>query len=185
MKITTEWLEEKRACKARLTWFDEHFPKGEADYQAVLDALAEENRLDYATWLFDAAGPLDTVMEIDGDLEVEGSFFFAGAVKITGTLKAGFSIRLGRGISAGCGISAGRGISAGWGISAGDSISAGFFVTCKFVLKFTLRIFAGTCYWKMPTDEEKTITCGKFVGGELAYGILNETGIPAKTEVEA
>lgn len=51
---------------------------------------------------------------------------------------------------------AGSGIEAGWGIEV------------------KLRVFAGLCIWRIPTEEEQTVTCKKFTG-TLAYGKLVET----------
>lgn len=64
-------------------------------------------------------------------------------------------------------------------IEAGDSygIQAGLSITCKEKLSFGLKAFAGICTWREIGDEEKTITCGKFEGGVVEYGILKETGL--------
>jgi hypothetical protein len=35
------------------------------------------------------------------------------------------------------------------------------------------------CDWRLPTDSEKTITCGKLQSGEVAFGTLVETGAQA------
>ena len=78
------------------------------------------------------------------------------------------------GIKAGWGIKAGEGIEAGWGIEAGEGI------TCKLELNIKLRIFAGLCLWRNPTQEEKTISCGKLTSGSVEYGILKEIGLPRK-----
>ena len=90
-------------------------------------------------------------------------------------ISAGWGISAGSGISAGWGISAGDGISAGEGISAGDGISAGLTIICKKVLKFRFQIFAGVCRWKKTNDEDKKIQCLRLEGGEVAYGILEES----------
>ena len=63
---------------------------------------------------------------------------------------------------------AGSGIEAGWGIKAGSGIEAGWGIEVK------LRVFAGLCIWRIPTEEEQTVTCKKFTG-TLAYGKLVET----------
>jgi hypothetical protein len=81
-------------------------------------------------------------------------------------IKAGDGIRAGRGIEAGDAIEAGRGIRAGWGIRAGLSINAKF-VSAK------LRIFAGTCHWKIPEKEEMQIRA-KLVSGIVSFGELVE-----------
>ncbi len=94
-------------------------------------------------------------------------------------IKAGWGIKAGEGIKAGWGIKAELGIKAGWGIEAGEGIVSGLFITCKLSLQFSTRIFAGICWWrKLQNDEEKTITCGKLIGGEVCYGIVKELGMP-------
>jgi len=44
-------------------------------------------------------------------------------------------------------------------------------------------VFAGICDWRKITEEEKTITCGKFEGGEVEYGILKELGVEETKEM--
>ncbi len=95
----------------------------------------------------------------DGHIEIEGNL---GYVKFISLSVKGHIIA-----------AAGTGIEAGWGIEAGLTVS------CKLTLKVAYRIFAGICFWrKTVNDEDKTITCGKFEGGDVAYGILKETGLP-------
>ena len=112
---------------------------------------------------------------IDGNAKFEYSADFTGRLKVDGYLevKAGWSIK------------AGGYIEAGGYIKAGGSygISAGLQITCKDELKFGLKCFAGICTWRKISDEEKTITCGKFSGGVVEYGILKETGNSKKSEL--
>jgi hypothetical protein len=71
---------------------------------------------------------------------------------------------------------AGLGIEAGWGIEAGFSI------TCGATLIAAYRIFAGIASWKKTvTDAERTVTCQRLGGGEVAYGVLVETS-PMETK---
>ena len=77
-------------------------------------------------------------------------------------IKAGSGIKAGDGIEAGWGIEAGSGIKAGWGIEAGLSISAKW-------LSARLRIFAGLCLWRLPTDEEQQIRA-EIRDGTVAFG---------------
>jgi len=37
-----------------------------------------------------------------------------------------------------------------------------------------LRIFAGLCLWRLPTDAEMMITCQKLVSGTVCFGNLIE-----------
>ena len=62
MKVTTELLQENQACLESIEKFIEHFPKGEAEYQDVLDKLAELNDASNANWLLKTIGKI--AMEI-------------------------------------------------------------------------------------------------------------------------
>jgi len=109
-----------------------------------------------------------------------GSWIEAGdSIEAGYSIKAGGSIEAGDSIEAGSWIEAGDWIKAGSWIEAGSSygISAGLQITCKGILKYGLKCFAGVCVWREITDEEKTITCGKHEGGRIEYGILCETGL--------
>ena len=81
-----------------------------------------------------------------------------GCLKFKGSIKTKKSIL----IAYGCGISAGGGISAGDGISAGWGISAGLTIIAKYISS-KLRIFAGLCVWRRPTEEEMKIKDRKSV----------------------
>ncbi|MDI6777568.1 MAG: hypothetical protein QMD77_00060 [Patescibacteria group bacterium] len=111
----------------------------------------------------------------EGHIEIEGGLGyvrFAGRLSATGYIFA----------------EAGSGIEAGEGIKAGSGIEAGLFITCKLALSISYRIFAGVAVWKKePTEDEKTITCGKLEKGKVEYGTLKEIGLPdeeAKNECE-
>ena len=129
MLITLDWLNEKGACSAGKRWFEEHFPEG-GEYQDVLNALAAENSASWGQWLLQAAGPVDTVLEVN-EINTDASLFFAGRIIVKGALIvarylfAGRSIVAGEGIKAGRSISAGECINAGWGIKADHGIVAG------------------------------------------------------------
>ena len=88
--------------------------------------------------------------------------------------------KAGSGIKAGYGIKAGWGIKAGEGIEAGEGIVSGLSISCKLSLSVALRIFAGVCWWREISDGEKEVTCGKLEKGEVAYGTLEEIGLPDK-----
>jgi len=48
MKITTEWLKEKRACRDGIAWY---IKSGCEDPSELLDKIIENDRLDWAEWL--------------------------------------------------------------------------------------------------------------------------------------
>jgi len=101
------------------------------------------------------------------------------SIESGGSIESGWSIEAGGSIEAGESIEAGGSIKAGESIEAGGyhGISAGLSISCKGLLKYGLKCFAGICTWRDITDEEKTITCNKHEGGSIEYGILKETGI--------
>ena len=100
------------------------------------------------------------------------------------SIEAGGSIEAGDWIEAGGSIKAGDWIRAGGWIEAGDSIEAvrggictGLYITCKGLLRFKLRLFAGTMPYSWIGDADTTVTCGK-LEGNVAYGDVIETGLP-------
>ena len=117
-------------------------------------------------------GDIETTESLEVDLDM-GLF-------VTGSIKAG------RDIEAGWSIEAGESIKAGGYIEAGGSsgIVAGLSITCKGTLSFGLKAFAGICSWREISEEEKTITCEKFNGGVVEYGILKETGLEEDRKIE-
>ncbi|HBC93672.1 MAG TPA: hypothetical protein DCZ10_12465, partial [Pelotomaculum sp.] len=98
MQITLDWLREKEACSESMLRFKHTFPEG-AEYQDVLDALAKENKADWAAWLMKEAGSTNDVLEVES-LEVECSLFFAGQIKIKGLVKIAKWLLAGGGIEA-------------------------------------------------------------------------------------
>ncbi len=113
MKITLDWLREKSACEDGIAWFEGNFGN-EADCQKVLDELGKLDKVDWARWLINKAGPTTSVLEIQGNVEIEHSLFFLGTIRVGGKITCE-NIEVGRGIKAGEGIEAGEdsGIYAG------------------------------------------------------------------------
>jgi len=107
------------------------------------------------------------VSDYDGHIEIKGNL---GWVRFIGLSAKGHIWS-----------EAGTGIKAVWGIKAGEGIEAGLSITCKLVLKFSYRLFAGTATWRDKDNEEKSITCGKLEGGTVCYGDVKELGLPDET----
>ena len=121
MQITKEQLKAWNACDDGYALFESHFPEGHAEYQTILNTLADEDFPDYANWLMDRAGCDEhAVIEIDA-ITNRKHFFAAGSIVIkasavvTWTLRAGGIIEAGDGIEAGGSIEAGN----GFGVFAG------------------------------------------------------------------
>ena len=94
--------------------------------------------------------------DYDGALEAEPCL---GYIKFS-SIRVKFYINF----ALGTGIKAGEGIKAGTGIEAGLSISAKF-------ISSKLRIFAGLCIWKIPSQEETEIRA-ELHEGVVAFGRL-------------
>ncbi len=138
------------ACSDGIDLFLKHFPIGEADYQDMLDALAEADMYSNAHWLMNHAGPTKEVREVD-EINTENHVFFAGSlvvkrginakdIRAGGEIKAGWGIvadwdiKVCLGIKAGHNIVAGRGIKAGWDIVAGHEIKADNGINAKNIV---------------------------------------------------
>jgi len=110
MQLTKNFVKAKNPCASGYKWFlRDH--NGQGDYQAVLDALVADGRVDDACWLLDQFGPTDCVLQVDA--------VDAAAIVFAGTLVAR------RGISVDTVVRAGRRIVTGGGVRAGGSIVAG------------------------------------------------------------
>ena len=129
-------------------------------------------------------GNIETTEDLEIDLDM--GLFVTGSIEAGWYIKADESIEAGRYIKAGWSIDAGESIKAGGYIEAGGSsgIVAGLSITCKGTLSFGLKAFAGICSWREISEEEKTITCEKFNGGVVEYGILKETGLEEDRKIE-
>ncbi len=130
MQITKKKLKAWNACKGGYEYFLSKFKAGEAPYQEVLAALAQDDHVEWAKWLIGKAGPdKDAIFNAASISNIENFFFSGwisvGKISISGFLLAGCGIKAGEGISAGYAIEAGYGISAGKGIKAGEDIEAG------------------------------------------------------------
>ena len=106
-------------------------------------------------------------LSFDGHIEISGGlgwvrFRKSVSASLSIVVAAGSGIEAGEGIKARLGIEAGLGIKAGWGIEAGWGIKAIF-------ISVRLRIFAGLCMWKVPTEKEMEINA-EIRSGTVCYG---------------
>jgi len=150
------------------------------------NSIKAGNSIEAGNWIkagdwIEAGNSIKAGNSIDAGNSIEaGDWIKAGDwIEAGNSIKAGDSIEAGNSIEAGDWIKAGDSIEAGDWIKAGDynGISAGLYITCKGTLSFGLNAYAGIKTWGEATEEEKTITCGKLLKGNIEYGILKETGI--------
>jgi hypothetical protein len=105
---------------------------------------------------------------IEGNAEFQFSAEFTGRLKVTGYLW----IKAGDWIKAGSWIEAGSSIEAVLG-----GITCGLSITCRGLLKFKLKLFAGTSPYSWNANCSKEVKCGK-LEGNVVYGDVIETGLP-------
>ena len=53
----------------------------------------------------------------------------------------------------------------------GGSVGAGQSIRCR-PISVRLRIFAGLCPWRLPTEAEQEIVCQEIVSGAVAHGTV-------------
>jgi len=129
-----------------------------------------------AGWSIQAGGRI----VVGGDLSAGWALIGGDAIDARGKIKAGTSIKAGGTLRAGQGIEAGAGIRSdskifsGGSIAAGEGVEAGLSIECRDTLEAGLRILAGLCLWKEPTDEEKRISCTRLIRGTVVFGRLEE-----------
>lgn len=118
-------------------------------------------------------GIINGELAIDGDLELTDDLTVEKWIEVSGSIYCNdYSIKAGGFIETGDSIKAGSAIDADFGILAQT------WINCKTTLKANYKIFAGIKTWSAEIlDEEKTIICGKLIGGTIEYGILKETGL--------
>jgi hypothetical protein len=94
MKLNLQIVTARQGCFPGLEWWEKKFGDSPVEYQAVLDALAQEDRVDWARWLMNAIGSDDSVGRLDetrssnaffaGDLVDDMSFVIRGTLLVAG-----------------------------------------------------------------------------------------------------
>ena len=140
MQLTKNFVKAKNPCTSGYRWFLRD-QQGSGDYQAVLDALVADGRIDDACWLLDQFGPTDTVLELD-ELDAH-ALVYAGTVRLRrggladGMLRAGGDIVTAAGLRAGTLIAGGR-------IEARASVISAGAIRCGADLRAAWGVQAGT-----------------------------------------
>ena len=117
------------------------------------------------------------------EIDLDRGLYVTGSIEAKNWIEAGDSIEAGGLIDAGDWITVGGSIDAGGLIKAGDWIEAGGWVKAGGLIDAGSWIEAGdwieagVCPWREVTNRDKTVTCGKLLGGKVV-GILKEMGLP-------
>ncbi|MBV7486798.1 FapA family protein [Bordetella sp. BOR01] len=197
MQLTKNFVKAKNPCASGYKWFlRDH--DGQGDYQAVLDALVADGRVDDACWLLDQFGPTDCVLDVESidatALVFAGTLVARRGICVDTVVRAGGRIVSGAGVRAGAAIVAGDNIEAqgsivsegairaGGDIQAGWGISAGTRLDCAGVLRAAWDIRTGQDLHAAGTV---LAVQGLDVGGALhgGQGIKTEGDLRAQTEI--
>ena len=119
----------------------------------------------------------EDLTNFEGNLEFEADLGWIKflRLKVSGyiLIKAGGSIKAGDWIEAG-----------GWIEAVNGGITLGLNLVCTGLLKFKLRLFAGTSPYNWNEICSKEVKCGK-LEGNVVYGDVVETGLPESESAEA
>ncbi len=77
--ITRQFIRAKRPCADGYRWYLRR-QEGASNYQALLDDLVREGRVDDACWMLDQFGPTNDVLELE-HLEADPLVFYQGAMR--------------------------------------------------------------------------------------------------------
>ena len=136
-----------RVPQEMLGWFNSCFPGGSGGYQDVLDAMAADDRPDYAHLLLDSVGSdQDAVQEIDGSVQrkhvfAAGRLIVHGEIRIDGWMRAGLTILAENDVHAGLGI------IAGWSAWVGGNIHSDGCIKASARIDAVGNIEAGQTIW--------------------------------------
>ncbi|OYD47772.1 polymer-forming cytoskeletal protein [Acidovorax kalamii] len=102
--ITRHFIRAKRPCADGYRWYLRR-QEGASNYQALLDDLVREGRVDDACWMLDQFGPTNDVLEVD-HLETDalvfaGNVHCRGSADVDGVLRTGRSLRVQGGLRVG------------------------------------------------------------------------------------
>ena len=94
--ITRQFIRAKQPCADGYRWYLRR-QEGASNYQALLDDLVREGRVEDACWMLDQFGPTNDVLEVD-HLEAD-ALVFAGSVRCRGHADVEGVLRTGRSLS--------------------------------------------------------------------------------------
>lgn len=94
--ITRQFIRAKRPCADGYRWYLRR-QEGASNYQALLDDLVREGRVEDACWMLDQFGPTNDVLEVE-HLEAD-ALVFAGSVRCQGSADVGGVLRTGRSLN--------------------------------------------------------------------------------------
>lgn len=113
--------------------------------------------------------------EVGGYQKVGGSQVVGESQKVGGSQVVGWSQEVGESQKVGGYQEVGGSQEVGGDLTAGSS-KVSLQSTVGGEYRVEGKVFIGVCEWKETTKKEETLTCGKFISGDIKHGYLVEVG---------
>ena len=156
--ITRHFIRAKRPCADGYRWYLRR-QEGASNYQALLDDLVREGRVEDACWMLDQFGPTNDVLEVD-HLEAD-ALVFAGSVRCRGHTDVEGVLRTGRSLSVL------GGLRVGGALRVGEDLRVAGAVRCDGSARIHGDARVG---WSLAVAQRLQCTGSLRVGGELEGG---------------
>ena len=162
--ITRQFLRAKQPCADGYRWYLRR-QEGASNYQALLDDLVREGRVEDACWMLDQFGPTNDVLEVD-HLEAD-ALVFAGSVHCRGSADVDGVLRTGRSLSVL------GGLRVGGALRVGEDLRVAGAVRCEGSARLQGDARVG---WSLTVAQRLQCTGSLRVRGELDGGAAVQIG---------
>ena len=162
--ITRQFLRAKQPCADGYRWYLRR-QEGASNYQALLDNLVREGRVEDACWMLDQFGPTNDVLEVD-HLEAD-ALVFAGSVRCRGHADVEGVLRTARSLSVL------GGLRVGCALRVGEDLRVAGAVRCEGSARQHGDARVG---WSLTVAQRLQCTGSLRVGGELDCGAAAHVG---------
>ena len=162
--ITRHFIRAKRPCAEGYRWYLKR-QEGASNYQALLDDLVREGRVEDACWMLDQFGPTNDVLEVD-HLEAD-ALVFAGSVRCRGHADVEGVLRTGRSLSVL------GGLRVGGALRVGEDLRVSGAVRCEAGVRLHGDARVG---WSLAVAQRLQCAGSLRVGGELDCGAAAHIG---------
>ena len=162
--ITRQFIRAKRPCADGYRWYLRR-QEGASNYQALLDDLVREGRIEDACWMLDQFGPTNDVLEVD-HLEAD-ALVFAGSVRCHGSADVDGVLRTGRSLSVL------GGLRVGGALRVGEDLRVSGALRCDGSVRLHGDARIG---WSLAVAQRLQCAGTLRVGGELDGGASVEVG---------
>ena len=162
--ITRQFIRAKQPCADGYRWYLRRQERA-SNYQALLDDLVREGRVEDACWMLDQFGPTNDVLEVD-HLEAD-ALVFAGSVRCRGHADVEGVLRTGRSLSVL------GGLRVGGALRVGEDLRVAGAVRCEGSARLQGDARVG---WSLTVAQRLQCTGSLRVGRELDCGAAAQIG---------